>query len=110
MHRTEVSGFCHPFNLTSLVQALSDNAQQTFDGDDTKAVPVRAIMEPIAGAERMNSVLLDEQSAKVRSFLTLQERDARKQELEFASRRIDKLVVSLHKPMITIDVTSRMGN
>lgn len=95
--------------MSSLVHALSDNAQEAFDGDDTKSVFVRAIMEPIAGAERMNSVLLDEQSAKVKSFLTLQERDTRKQELEFASRRIDKLVVSLHKPMITVDVTSRMG-
>lgn len=96
--------------MAGLVHALKDSAQQAFDDDETKAVSVRAIMEPIAGAERMNAVLLDEHSAKVKSFLTLEERNARKQELEFASRRIEKLVVSPQKPVFTVDLTSRTGN
>ncbi|KAF1327146.1 hypothetical protein FI667_g7952, partial [Globisporangium splendens] len=122
MFRTEVSGFCFPSCLNEILQILKDehekhrqdvpmprhrsqSARQQLGGDEevataatsqSGAVVVRAYMETVSGAERLNSLHLTDDMIRKKAASgssTLEMRERWKQELDLSKRRIESVVI-----------------
>uniref|UniRef100_K3WEH5 Uncharacterized protein n=1 Tax=Globisporangium ultimum (strain ATCC 200006 / CBS 805.95 / DAOM BR144) TaxID=431595 RepID=K3WEH5_GLOUD len=121
MFRTEVSGFCFPTCLNEILQILKDehekhhqgeqmprhrprSANQRLRGNEQEAtatsqsgaVVVRAYMETVLGAERLNSLHLTDDTIRKKaasSANTLETRERWKQELDLSKRRIESVII-----------------
>ncbi|RLN88493.1 hypothetical protein BBJ28_00002176 [Nothophytophthora sp. Chile5] len=102
--RTEISGFCFPSSVATLLDVLKhvwttkqetvDQTNRSLTGGRELEVALRAFMEAVPATERLNAIRLDEQLARATGGSgDLQERGKRKQELELSKRRVETVIL-----------------
>uniref|UniRef100_A0AAV1UE37 Uncharacterized protein n=1 Tax=Peronospora matthiolae TaxID=2874970 RepID=A0AAV1UE37_9STRA len=106
LFRTEISGFCFPSSIARLLTVLKDEWEATQPLQDPVAscsnaepesrrparqIALRTYMEAVAGAGRLNAVNLTKHVATTNDQ---QRREKRQQELEFAKRRLEAVILA----------------
>jgi hypothetical protein len=104
--RTEIAGFCFPSSVAKLLAVLRDEWEATTSPPTTGGpAALRAYMEAVAGAERLNAVKLREQSAT--DPTDQEERQQRQQVLEFSKRRVETVLVTAMESRYNVETTTR---
>ncbi|KAE9345877.1 hypothetical protein PF008_g8546 [Phytophthora fragariae] len=111
LFRTEVLGFCFPSCVEKLLGVLKDEceAMKTSQfAEETAAkdseVVLRAYMEAVSGAERLNAVRLDEQTTVDPGE---KRRQKHQEELEISKRRVEAVVVTRLESRYVVETTTR---
>uniref|UniRef100_M4BDJ6 Uncharacterized protein n=1 Tax=Hyaloperonospora arabidopsidis (strain Emoy2) TaxID=559515 RepID=M4BDJ6_HYAAE len=120
LFRTEISGFCFPSSIARLLTVLKDEWEARQPLQDPVAscsnaepesrrparqIALRTYMEAVAGAERLNAVNL---TKHVTTTDDQQGREKRQQELEFAKRRLEAVILATMESRYDVETTARL--
>jgi hypothetical protein len=100
----ELSGFCYPSAIERLIHCLEESQKEEASHS---SVVVKAALETAPMSERLNAVFLDDKNA-IATGLSRDghEREARKQQLDFAKRRLQS-VKKTGGSALEIEMTAR---